>query len=101
MSAARTSSSIRTLVFAFVIVCATLLAPATSFAQITGSIAGTIKDASGSVLPGVTVTVSGASLQRERVTATSSSDGSYRVPLLPPGIYQVVFDLTGFNSVTR
>ena len=54
MAAARTSSSIRTLVFVLLVMSAALLAPATGFAQITGSIAGTIKDASGSVIPGVT-----------------------------------------------
>ena len=101
MSAARMSSSIRILLLAFVIVCATLLAPATSFAQITGFDRRHDQRRKRLVLPGVTVTVSGPALQRERVTATSNADGSYRVPLLPPGIYQVVFELTGFSSVTR
>ncbi|HEX2454949.1 MAG TPA: TonB-dependent receptor [Vicinamibacterales bacterium] len=101
MSSVRPSSPITTSLCALVVVFAGILAPATSFAQITGSIAGTIKDSSGSVVPGVTVTVSGPALQREKVTATSGSDGTYRVPLLPPGVYQVTYELSGFRSATR
>ena len=70
-------------------------------AQVTGSIAGTIRDASGAVLPGVTVTITGPSLQRENETVTTSADGSYRVPLVPPGVYQVRFELSGFAPITR
>ena len=57
-----------------------------AFAQVTGSIAGTVRDSSGAVLPGATVTVRGPSLQRESVTVTTSTDGTYRMPLVPPGI---------------
>lgn len=70
-------------------------------AQVTGSIAGTIRDASGAVLPGVTVTVKGPSLQRESATATTGQDGAYRVQLLPPGVYEVVAELSGFAPQTR
>src|SRR5690242_21908420 len=70
-------------------------------AQVTGSIAGTIRDASGAVLPGVTVTISGPTLQRQNVTATTTADGTYRIPLVPPGAYQVGAELSGFNTQTR
>ena len=70
-------------------------------AQVTGSIAGTVRDTSGAVLPGVTVTVKGAALQRQSVSVTSGTDGVYRVPLLPPGVYEVVLELSGFAAQTR
>jgi outer membrane receptor protein involved in Fe transport len=72
-----------------------------SGAQVTGSIAGTVKDASGAVLPGATITVTGPALQREKATAVSASDGTYRVPLIPPGVYDVNVELSGFKPVTR
>ena len=78
---------------------AALTSPAS--AQVTGSIAGTIKDASGAVLPGVTVTVTGPALQRASATTITQPDGTYRVPLLPPGLYEVRFELSGFSTVSR
>ena len=62
-----------------------LLWPALAVAQVTGSIAGIIRDASGAVLPGVTVTIKGPALQRESVSATTNADGAYRIQLVPPG----------------
>src|SRR4051812_37398215 len=75
--------------------------PASARAQVTGSIAGTVKDASGAVLPGVAVTVTGPALLRQNATATTASDGTYRIPLVPPGVYQVRFELSGFSAATR
>ncbi len=72
-----------------------------SSAQVTGSIAGTVKDASGAVLPGATITVTGPSLRRENATAVSAGDGTYRVPLLPPGVYDIKVELGGFKPVVR
>ncbi len=58
-------------------------------------------DASGAVLPGVTVEVaSPALIERVRTTATSDS-GQYRVIDLRPGTYEVTFTLPGFNTVKR
>ncbi len=78
-----------------------LLTAAPAFSQVTGAIAGTVRDGSGAVLPGATITVTGPALQREKATAVSSGDGTYRVPLLPPGTYQVAVDLSGFKPVSR
>src|SRR4051812_11005362 len=86
----------RALLFGLILACASPAA-----AQVTGTIAGTIKDASGAVLPGVTVTVAGPALQRASAAAISAPDGTYRVTLLPPGLYEVHFDLAGFSPVSR
>ena len=82
---------------ALFIACATLPAAA----QVTGSIAGTVHDASGAVLPGVTVTVTGPALQRANEVVTTASDGTYRISLVPPGVYEVKFELNGFGPITR
>jgi outer membrane receptor protein involved in Fe transport len=70
-------------------------------AQVTGSIAGTVRDTSDAVLPGVSITVRGPALQRESVSTTTGADGVYRVPLLPPGTYDVAAELEGFAPQTR
>jgi hypothetical protein len=80
---------------------AMLAAPAVVAAQTTGSLAGTIRDSSGAVLPGVTVTVTGRALQRENASAVTDNGGAYRIPLLPPGVYEVVAELSGFAPQRR
>ena len=78
-----------------------LLWPALAVAQVTGSIAGIIRDASGAVLPGVTVTIKGPALQRESVSATTNGEGAYRIQLVPPGAYDVTAELAGFTAQQR
>lgn len=79
---------------------AAFAAPA-AFAALDGTISGTVKDVSGQPLPGVSVTVSGASLQGQR-TAVTKADGSYLIANLPPGTgYKVNFALQGFKSLDR
>jgi len=73
--------------------------PATAFAQ--ASIAGTVKDASGAVLPGVTVEASSPELIEKVRTALSDGTGQYRIENLRPGTYAVTFTLTGFSTVRR
>ena len=80
---------------------ALLAVPCDVHAQTTGTIAGTVRDTSGAVLPGVMITVSGRSLQRQSASVVSAADGTYRIPLLPPGIYSVAAELSGFTSQTR
>ncbi|HYG64340.1 MAG TPA: TonB-dependent receptor [Thermoanaerobaculia bacterium] len=61
----------------------------------TGSVSGRVTSAEGTALPGVTVTVTSPQLQGTR-SATTSAQGDYNLPLLPPGDYQVNYELAGF-----
>ncbi|MEO7273414.1 MAG: TonB-dependent receptor [Vicinamibacterales bacterium] len=63
-------------------------------------ITGTLKDQSGAVLPGVTVTAKNEATGFMR-TATSEPSGSYRLPSLTPGVYKITVELPGFSSETR
>jgi outer membrane receptor protein involved in Fe transport len=76
------------------------LLPFTAYAATTGNINGTVTDGTGAALPGVTVTVSGPSLQGAR-TAVTNSAGEFNLALLPPGNYRVEFGLGGFDTVVR
>ena len=78
-----------------------LAAPSFAVAQTTGTLAGTVRDSSGAVLPGVMITISGRSLQRQSASVVSGEDGTYRIPLLPPGVYSVSAELSGFTSQSR
>ena len=82
--------------------CVTLLSfAAPTFAQeFRGRINGTVTDNTGAVLPGVTVTASSPALIQPQVQVTGG-DGSFRFLALPPGVYTIDFELTGFNSVKR
>jgi len=77
------------------------LGPREAAAQITGTIGGTIHDTSGAVLPGATVTVRGPNLQKQSATAVSGANGTYRVILIPPGVYDVTVELQGFTGQAR
>ncbi len=68
---------------------------AQNIGKTTGSIRGTVKDATGGVLPGVTVTVSSPGLVGTR-TAVTAGDGTYDFPSLAIGIYKVDAMLAGF-----
>src|SRR5262249_43277247 len=61
----------------------------------TGSIAGTIVDASGGGLPGATVTATQTETGAVRTT-TSPTSGTFRIPLLPVGTYSVSAELPSF-----
>ncbi len=64
----------------------------------TGSITGTITDATGAVLVGASVTVTNAGTGVSQ-TVTTDAQGRYLVALLPVGTYEVKASLTGFKSV--
>src|SRR4249920_1483418 len=76
-----------------------VLVPAAAFAQ--ASITGTVKDASGAVLPGVTVEASSPALIEKTRSAVTDGAGQYRIVDLRAGVYSVSFTLTGFSTVKR
>jgi hypothetical protein len=83
--------------------CLTLLALAavpTSAQDFRGRINGTVTDNTGAVLPGVTVTASSPALIQPQVQVTSA-EGDYRFLALPPGVYDLSYELSGFQSVKR
>ena len=73
-----------------------LTIPAAVSAQMTrGGLVGTVRDASGGVVAGVTVTVTNLDTNAARV-AVSDAQGAYRVPALEPGRYKITTELSGF-----
>src|SRR2546423_11602017 len=84
------------LVFAFSLL---LLSSLSAFAQTqtTGRIAGTIKDQNRAVIVGAEVPVGSKATADERRIKTNR-EGSYAMPLLPPGIYWIKVTAQGFNS---
>jgi hypothetical protein len=72
-----------------------------AWAQQTSSIAGLVRDASGAVLPGVTVEVASPALIERVRTAATDAQGRFNIVNLRPGTYVVTFSLAGFNSVKR
>src|SRR5207249_1291734 len=80
-----------------------LLLPTLSFAQVsdTAVIAGVVRDASGAVVPGVSVEAASPALIERVRTVTTDGQGLYRIVDLRPGVYTVTFSLPGFNTVKR
>jgi len=62
----------------------------------TGTIVGTVRDASGGIVPDVQVTVNEVSKGISQTVATDSN-GDYNVPFLNPGVYRVAVEKTGFK----
>ncbi len=78
-----------------------LLFTATARAQTgDGSLRGYVRDESGAVLPGVTVTAA-SDVLISPITVVSDATGYYRVPYLPPGGYRLTFELSGFSTTVR
>src|SRR5437773_4759513 len=88
--------------FARIILGAALLAllPAAASAQ-TSALAGSVKDRSGAVRPGVTVEASSPALIEKVRAAVTDGAGQYKITALRPGTYTVTFTLPGFAVVKR
>lgn len=71
-----------------------------AFGQQTGTIVGKVTMADGSALPGVTIQAMSNVLPQPR-NVVSGSNGEYRLPLLPPGRYELTFTLQGMATVKR
>jgi outer membrane receptor protein involved in Fe transport len=66
----------------------------------TGTLVGTVKDDTGGILPGVTVSLSGEKIVGTQ-TSVTNEQGFYRFAALPPGTYEVDFSLSGFAKLRR
>ena len=73
--------------------------PATARAQ--SAFAGVVKDATGAVLPGVTVEAASPVLIEKVRSVTTDANGLYRIENLRPGTYTITFNLPGFSAVKR
>ncbi len=71
-----------------------------SLAQSTGTILGTVKDATGAVVPDAKVTVTDTDTNESRVAATGN-DGTFRFPALITGNYAVKVEKSGFKTQTQ
>ena len=76
------------------------LLPGAAYAQV-GSISGVVRDASGAVLPGVTVEASSPALIEKVRSTQTDSNGRYIIAALSVGTYSVKFTLSGFTVSTR
>jgi hypothetical protein len=83
----------------FLVVLAVLLTPAVTLAQ--SAITGLVTDATGAVLPGVTVEARSPALIEQTRTTVSDANGRYRIEELRPGTYSVTFSLPGFSNFLR
>jgi hypothetical protein len=85
----------------FVVFAVSVLLPVTAFGQtITAAISGVVKDSTGGVLPGVTVTFTHLQSNR-RVSSVTDGDGLYQSIPLQLGDYRVDATLEGFKSASR
>ena len=92
---------LRNVVVSCAVLAALVITSATAAAQeFRGRLNGTVTDNTGAVLPGVTVTATSPALIQPQVQVTGA-DGSYRFLALPPGVYEIDFELTGFQNIKR
>jgi hypothetical protein len=75
-------------------------APHASAQALYGSIVGTVTDATGSAVPGASVTVTHTETSQTR-TASTAETGVYSFPTLPSGTYTITISLSGFQPFTR
>ena len=83
------------------ILCVSLINPASAQNLSSGSIDGVVTDDSGGALPGVTITATSPALQVKQVTTVTDDEGRYRLIDLPRGTYQIDFELGGFQPFRR
>ncbi len=69
--------------------------------NVSGSVQGTIKDAAGAALPGVTVTALSKALIAGKLVTVTDNRGVYRFPSLPVGTYDIQAELSGFQTARR
>lgn len=89
----------RTRILSLVLVLTSLSLAAPAFAQ-NAQISGTLKDQSGGVMPGATITAKNLATGLARTVVTDAT-GEYRVPALPPGTYSLTAEMQGFTTERR
>jgi Carboxypeptidase regulatory-like domain len=86
---------------AALVVCAVVAGSGAAAAQeARGTISGTVRDASGGVMPGATITVRNVAMGTE-VNLVTNAVGVYQAPYLIPGTYKVTAALAGFKTAGR
>src|SRR5262249_53239066 len=94
----RTSRFERTL-FHVLMGCSLLLGFGTARAQeVNRTLYGRVVDATDLALPGATVTITSPQLIKGAQVLVTNEKGQYRAPLLPPGIYSVKAEMSGFQT---
>jgi len=84
------------------VVCLCLFAPGhEASAQTAAGILGQVRDESGAVLPGVTITAESPALQVKGISDVTNAQGEYRLTPLPIGTYLVTYALPGFQTVKQ
>ena len=83
-----------------VVVGLTVLAGSPLLAQTTGRILGHVLDGSGANVPGAVVTATSTSMLGEQAT-TTNSQGDFRFLAVPPGVYTVRTESSGFKTVEQ
>ena len=78
-----------------------MLVPAQAGAQLNAGLTGAVRDATGGVLPGVTVEASSEALIEGSRVAITDGQGRYNIIDLRPGTYRVIFTLPGFSTFIR
>src|SRR5256884_9965827 len=79
------------------VVCIVLLPVLVQAQQPTGTITGVVRDPSGAIVPGASITIVHEATQ-STTRATTSNAGVYSAPGLLPGLYKVCVEATGFKQ---
>src|SRR5262245_49929781 len=77
-----------------------LFLASSAFAQTLGTISGEIKDASGAIVPGATITATNKGTNATR-DMQSNEAGEYSFAAMPPGVYEIKAELPGFKTVVQ
>jgi hypothetical protein len=84
-----------------IMVLASVMVSSPAWTQEASGIAGVVRDASGGVLPGVTVEASSPALIEKTRAVVTDNEGRYNIVDLRPGAYVVTFTLPGFSTFRR
>jgi Carboxypeptidase regulatory-like domain len=92
----------RFLILLILTFCICAIAPSARAQSVaSGTIHGTVTDATNATLPGVTATLTSPALQVAQVLVVTDQEGNYRFTDLPAGTYRVTFELPGFSTLIR